>query len=331
MSIALSLLLTLILLAVALAGVGLADLRFVFGVVIPYLAIGVFITGIVYRIVKWARAPVPFSIATTCGQQRSLPWIKSSRLESPNSAAGVIGRMLLEILFFRSLFRNTKSELTEGPKITYGESKWLWLGSLAFHWSLLIILLRHFRYFMEPIPFFVPALQFVDGLFQVGLPVIYATDIIIVGALTYLFFRRLLIPQIKYISLAADYFPLFLLLAIVISGILMRYFIKVDLISVKELILGLVGFRPVVPEGIGSIFFVHLFFVSVLFVYFPFSKLLHMGGVFLSPTRNLANDSRARRHINPWNYPVKVHTYEEYEDEFRGVMKAAGLPLEKES
>jgi nitrate reductase gamma subunit len=330
MNIAISLLLTLILLAIALGGAGVADLRVILGVIIPYLAIGIFIAGIVYRILKWAKAPVPFSIPTTCGQQRSLPWIKSSRLESPNGTMGVIGRMLLEILLFRSLFRNTKSELTEGPKITYGESKWLWLGSLAFHWSLLIILLRHVRYFAEPVPFFVPALQFVDGLFQVGLPVIYATDIIIVGALTYLFFRRILIPQVRYISLAADYFPLFIILAIVISGILMRYFIKVDLISVKELVLGLVGFRPVVPEGIGSIFFIHLFFVSALLIYFPFSKLLHLGGIFLSPTRNLANNSRAKRHINPWNYPVKVHTYEEYEDEFREVMKAAGLPLEKE-
>jgi hypothetical protein len=60
------------------------------------------------------------------------------------------------------------------------------------------------------------------------------------------------------------------------------------------------------------------------------SKLVHMGGVFLSPTRNLANNSRTRRHINPWNYPVKGHTYAEYEDEFRDKMKAAGLPVEKE-
>jgi nitrate reductase gamma subunit len=58
---------------------------------------------------------------------------------------------------------------------------------------------------------------------------------------------------------------------------------------------------------------------------------MHMGGVFLSPTRNLVNNNRARRHINPWNYPVKVHTYQEYEDEFRDVMKAADMPLEKDS
>jgi hypothetical protein len=57
---------------------------------------------------------------------------------------------------------------------------------------------------------------------------------------------------------------------------------------------------------------------------------MHMGGVFMSPTRNLRNDSRAKRHINPWSYPVKVHTYGEWEDEFKDAIKEAGLPLERE-
>jgi nitrate reductase gamma subunit len=73
-----------------------------------------------------------------------------------------------------------------------------------------------------------------------------------------------------------------------------------------------------------------LFLLCVLISYFPFSKLMHMGGVFLSPTRNLANNSRCVRHVNPWDYPVHVHTYAEYEDEFREKMKGAGLPVEKE-
>ena len=78
------------------------------------------------------------------------------------------------------------------------------------------------------------------------------------------------------------------------------------------------------------IFYIHLFLVSVLAIYFPFSKLMHLGGVFLSPTRNLANNSRAQRHINPWNPDIKIRTYEEYEDEFREKMKSVGLPVEKE-
>ncbi|HET6923693.1 MAG TPA: hypothetical protein VFI16_11160, partial [Anaeromyxobacteraceae bacterium] len=75
-------------------------------------------------------------------------------------------------------------------------------------------------------------------------------------------------------------------------------------------------------------FHAHLFFVSVLLAYFPFSKLMHMAGVFMSPTRNLTANSREVRHVNPWNAPVEVHTYAEYEDEFRDRMRDAGLPLE---
>jgi nitrate reductase gamma subunit len=133
----------------------------------------------------------------------------------------------------------------------------------------------------------------------------------------------------RYLSLPADYFPLFLIGAIAFTGILMRYLLKVDIPNIKELTMGLVSFHPANPEGIGVLFYIHLFLVSVLFAYFPFSKLVHLGGVFLSPTRNLANNSRAVRHVNPWSYPVKVHTYEEYEDEFREKMVEAGLPVDK--
>ena len=84
--------------------------------------------------------------------------------------------------------------------------------------------------------------------------------------------------------------------------------------------------RPVV----GLPFFMHLFLVSVLFAYFPFSKLMHMGGIFLSPTRNLANNNRMRRHVNPWNPEVEVHTYRQWEDEFRDKIEAAGIALDAE-
>jgi nitrate reductase gamma subunit len=310
-------------------GVGGADLESVFGVMVPYAALALFLLGFAYRILKWATSAVPFRITTTCGQQKTLGFIKSDNLESPHNLLGVVGRMALEILCFRSLFRNTKAKLTEDQDLVYGRDKWLWAAALAFHWSFLIVLLRHYRFFAEPVPSFVWGLQAVDGFFHIGVPILYLTGIVLLASVTYLFLRRVVIPQIKYISLTADFFPLFLIMAIAVSGILMRHFYKVDVVSVKELTMGLVGFQPTVPEGIGFIFFVHLFFVSVLFAYFPFSKLMHLGGVFLSPTRNLANDNRARRHVNAWNYDVKTHSYEEYEDEFRDVMREAGLPLEK--
>ena len=64
-----SLILTGILFLIGLLG---ADNPTIFGVVIPYIAIGVFILGIVYRVIKWAMSPVPFRWPTTAGQQKSL-------------------------------------------------------------------------------------------------------------------------------------------------------------------------------------------------------------------------------------------------------------------
>lgn len=324
-----------VLILVALVG-ATAGLNFFFGVFIPYAAFAIFVFGVVYRVVKWAKAPVPFRIPTTCGQEKSFPWIKRNKIDNPATTGAVIVRMLLEILLFRSLFRNTKAEIhyepfsPDGPKVTYGSAKWLWLAGLAFHWSFLTIAIRHLRFFTEPIPSFVSLLEYLDGFFQIGVPAIYGTDFVILAAVTYLFVRRVIVPQLRYISLPADYFPLFLIFSIVTSGILMRYVTRIDVVGIKELAMGWVTFHPTVPDGIGVMFYVHLMLVSTLFAYIPFSKLMHMGGVFMSPTRNLANNNRAVRHINPWDYPVKVHTYDEYEDEFREHMKEAGLPVDKE-
>jgi nitrate reductase gamma subunit len=237
--------------------------------------------------------------------------------------------MAEEIFLFRSLFRNTDVEIIDGRPV-YGSAKWLWFCGLLFHWSLLIIWLRHLRFFIEPIAPWIGALSAVDGFFEIGIPTLYLSDAAILTGLSFLFLRRVVVPQVRYISLVTDYFSLLLIAGVVTTGILMRHFFPADLNAVKTLALGWVTFSPVVPKGISVVFYIHLCFVFTLMAWFPASKLMHAGGVFLSPTRNMANNSRRQRHINPWNAPVKVHTYEEYEDEFRDKMKAAGLPVEKE-
>lgn len=320
------------LLAVALIGAYVPVLHYVFGIVIPYTAFAVFIIGIIIRVVNWARSPVPFRITTTCGQQKSLSFIKQNKIDNPFNGFQTFLRMAFEILAFRSLFRNTKAGIKDGSKLVYGASKWLWLFSIAFHYSFLVIILRHFRFFTEPVPFFVPIIQELDGFFQIGLPIIYITTAGITIGAGYLLFRRLYDSKIRYISLSSDYFPLFILLGIAVTGILMRHFSKVDLVGIKQLTVGLMSMQPVVPAGVDALFFVHLFLVCSLLIYFPMSKLMHMPGIFMSPTRNLPNNNRAKRHINPWNTEFKMHhhTYEEYEDEFRELMRDAGLPLDKE-
>lgn len=314
---------------IAYVAVSFGDLRFLVGVLIPGVAFAVFLGGLIHRVVTWARTPVPFRIPTTSGQQKTLKWIRHQELESPSSTLGVIGRMLLEVLFFRSLFRNTRVEVyPESEKVVYIGAKTLWAGAMIFHYSMLIVVLRHFRFFVEPVPTFVTWLETADGFFQVGLPVVYATTVLFGLSLLFLLGRRLFDPKVRYISLPSDYFALFLLLGIGASGALMRHFEKVDIVQVKAAIAGWASFSQVVPEGVGQLYFVHVFLVSVLLVYFPFSKLLHMAGVFYSPTRNLANNNRAKRHINPWNPPIVGHTYADWEKEFKKELLASGFELD---
>jgi nitrate reductase gamma subunit len=334
-----SLIVVIALFLLAYAGVEVAGLDFVFGILIPYAAFLTFIVGFIYRIMNWSRSAVPFRIATTAGQQKSLPWIKPANVDNPSTTVGVILWMILEVVFFRSLFRNTRMKIKEGTKVSYQLEIFLWLGALTFHWAFFTVLFRHLRFFTNPVwapvqlvenidSFF--KLEFMQDFLQIGVPAVYLSGLALLLAVTYLFLRRVFISNVKYISLASDYFPLFLIFGIAFTGILMRYFTKIDVTAAKELAMGLVTFRPGIPEGISAVFYVHLFFVSILLAYFPFSKLMHLGGIFLSPTRNLTTNSRARRHVNPWNYPVQIHTYEEYEDEFREKMIEAGLPVEKQ-
>ena len=305
-------------------------LDWLFGVLIPYVALAVFLGGMAYRVIGWANIPVPFRIPTTCGQQKSLPWIKQAKLDCPSDRWGVIGRMFLEIVFFRSLLRNTKTQLINGDRLVYATNLALWAAAVAFHWSMAVILFRHLRLFLNPVPYCVTFLQKADGFMEVGVPVFYVTSLAFVAALAFLLARRLVDARLRYISLLDDYFALFLLLGIGLSGLLLRHYFKTDIVGVKELAVGLVSFRPAVPGTMNALFYGHLFLVCVLLVYIPFGKLLHMAGAFLSPTRNLANNNRMVRHVNPWDYPVKVHSYEEYEDELRDKMKGAGLPVDKE-
>ncbi|HOP84855.1 MAG TPA: sulfate reduction electron transfer complex DsrMKJOP subunit DsrM [Syntrophorhabdaceae bacterium] len=301
-----------------------------FGIIVPYICFALAIVGFVVKIVKWAVSPVPFNITTVCGQQKSLNFLRHSPIESPASRCGVFFRMLFEVLFFRSLLRNEKVELYgKERRLIYGSDRYLWIFAILFHWSMLIILLRHLKLFLEPIPHWIIMLQSLDGIFQSHIPPVYISNVLVFIGLVFLFLRRLK-RRVMYISLPSDFFVLFLIGGVIVSGMLLRYVYRADILLVKAFLFGLIYLNPIPYTGFGTMFYTHLCLISVLIAYLPYSKLMHMAGVFLSPTRNLRNDSRARRYINPWNYPVKEHTYKEWEEEFKDALKEADIPLDSE-
>jgi nitrate reductase gamma subunit len=234
-------------------------------VYLPYLAALVFLLGFAYRIWMWAKAPVPLRIVATPG---------------PRTRSGVLWRILGDALWYPSLFK--------GDKV-------LWIGGVLFHALLWLVILRHLRYFLYPVP------GWVEGLQNVG---IYAGYLIPLP-LMLLLGRRLIMERNLYISILGDYFALFLLLGVTISGVMLLLFFRTYVVDVKDMVLGLVHFDPRVAEP-HWVFGLHFFLVMVLLMYFPFSKLMHAGGIFFSPTRN----QRARfeeRFVNPWDYPVSYN------------------------
>ena len=317
-------------LALALLGWFGAGAPWLLGAWVPAAALAIFIAGFVWRVVRWGSAPVPFKIPSVAGQQASLPWIEHSPLDSPRNGREAALRVALDVTAFRALFRNTRVRRDGRGAPIYTSERLLWLGAIGFHYALLVVVVRHLRYFLEPPPALLQAIDRWDGFFQVTAPTLYMSDVLLAGAVLFLLGRRLLDRQMRYLSLPADYFPLLLVAGIAGTGIYARYVGKVDLVAVKGLALGLVTFHPILPTALDPVFAVHLALVSALLAYFPFSKLMHMGGIFLSPTRNLANDSRRRRHVNPWNPEVEVHTRAQWEAEFHDKLVAAGYTLESE-
>ena len=151
------------------------------------------------------------------------------------------------------------------------------------------MILRHLRYFTEPVWEWVAFIQ------PFGM---YAGITMLLG-LCGLWARRLFVERIRYISTPSDHLMLLLLIGIAASGLMMKFAAHTDVIAVKTYFLGLmhldVGVLPV-----DLLLVVHLSLVVSLLVVFPNSKLLHAPGVFFSPTRNQKDDPREKRHLSAW-------------------------------
>lgn len=271
-----------------------------------YLAFVIFVVGFMYRVVRWANIPVPINITTT----------GRGYLDNPQTRTAAVLRVLTEAFLFRSLFRNTKYNLETNE---VQSNRILWLGAFVFHVSFALIVIRHMRLFIEPFPSFLATLRAIEAVGP-SMPGLNWSSLLIVLALSYLLVRRIINPELKYISILGDYLVVLLIISIAFSGIIVAYYKLVSIVAIKAYVLSLVAFNIVAPD-FHWFFYVHLLLVSTLLAYFPFSKLMHAPGVFFSPTRNQVNDPRTRRHVNPWNYPVVPETFEEYREKYKDALK----------
>ena len=227
--------------------------------VLLYVAAAVLVGGLAYRIRDYARTPAPLKIPTT---------------PAPTSRGGVVLRMVREVALFESLFRS---------------NLWTWAFGWMFHVGLALVLVRHLRYFVEPVWSW---LAFVQPFGVYG-------GFLMAAGLAGLWARRFLVARVRYISTPSDHLMIALLLAIAGTGLAMKYVAHTDIVALKAFTLGLVYFdwQPL-PADV--LVYVHLALVALLMLIFPFSKLLHAPGVFFSPTRNQVDDPREHRHVAAW-------------------------------
>lgn len=224
-----------------------------------YVATLALVGGLAYRIRLYAATPAPLKIPTT---------------PAPTTRTGVAFRLVREVVLFQSLFK---------------ANKWIWIFGYIFHAALLLVLLRHLRYFQQPVW---PPVAMIQPF---G---IYAGFAMVAGLLG-LWARRVLVPRVRYISAPSDHLMLALLVGIGASGLLMKFVAHTDIIAVKAFFLGLMRFQ-LNPLPSDPVLLVHLGLVAALMIVFPFSKLLHGVGLFFSPTRNQVDNPRERRHVAPW-------------------------------
>lgn len=228
-----------------------------------YVAVVIFLVGFLAKIWKYGSTPAPLKIPQT---------------PAPTSASGVGIRLFQEVAFFKSLFRS---------------NGYLWLGGYLFHLGLLFVLLKHLRFFFPSTPGILSNLATIDVL----------SGFVLIAALVFLFVLRLVVDRHRFISIANDYLLLVLLIGIAFTGLLSRFWeggqVRAAVPSVKEFVVGLVAFNPgAVPAN--ALFLIHFSLVMLLLIYFPFSKLMHAGGIFFSPTRNQIDNPREKRWVNPW-------------------------------
>ncbi|RJQ47460.1 MAG: nitrate reductase [Gaiellales bacterium] len=200
--------------------------------------------------------------------------LKIPQTPAPVAAPGVARRMVAEVTLFKSLFN--------GNKI-------IWLFGYVFHLGLLVALLKHYRFAFDYSPSWLVYLTTFE---------LYA-GLIMLGGLMMLFLLRLVVDRTNFITVMTDYILLVLLIGIAGTGLLLKHFYRTDVTSVKEFVLGLVSFNPQEMPA-DAFFIIHITLVFLLLIYFPFSKLMHSGGIFFSPTRNQVDNARDKRLVTPW-------------------------------
>ncbi len=228
--------------------------RFFVGQILPYVAVAVFLVGMIWQFRTWRRLASP----------------AMTLFPAPRDEAANLRNVLKEALLFPSLFR--------GDRV-------LWLFSWVFHATLLLILLGHLRVFTN-----VDSLLMAFGMSEESIQTMSsvaggAAGVVILVAVALILTRRMAVQRVREITGVVDVFALSLIGAIIITGDLMRFGAEhFDLTLTREYFVALATFSSVAGmEALkNNTFVLHMFLALLLILMIPFSKILHFGGIFFT-------------------------------------------------
>ncbi len=195
----------------------------------------------------------------------TLTWLRAARRPRPAGGTARGNSFLaftsaaLDIIFFRRLFDSHKAA---------------WAGSWTFHAAFLLVILRHLRYFLDPVP---------DCIWYIQ-PFGIAAGYVLAFSLFYVILLRTF-GKVRYVSYQ-NYLILGLLFLIGSTGLVMRNFFRPDLVDVKRFVMGIIAFSPS-PLPSNFFFALHFSLVLLLIPYLPFH-------VFTAPI--IAVEAGRRRH-----------------------------------
>jgi len=224
---------------------------FVLGI-LPYITLLLFLGGMIYRFRVWAKTPQPGALTLT---------------PAPPQGAGTFFGVIKESFLFPGLFK--------GDKV-------LWVCAWIFHVTLAMIVVGHVRVFTD-----FPRLWAALGIDANQMSAISggAAGIVILVFAIMLFLRRMAIPRVKEVTNLSDFFALLLVIAILVTGNVMRFGEHFDLEITRTYFSQVLTFsvaQQTLPQS--GMFVLHFLLAQVLIMIMPYSKIMHFGGIFFTQT-----------------------------------------------
>lgn len=228
--------------------------KILIGVILPYVAVAVFVAGMAYRIYTWKKMPSP--------PMTLFPAPADKKANAANTAR--------ETFLFQSLFK--------GDRL-------LWLIAWSFHVVLALIFLGHIRVFTDADGLLMSFGLNAEQIQAMSSGVGGAAGIVILLTAVLLLIRRMVVSRVREISGLGDYFALLLIGGIILTGNAMRFSGEhFDLALTRDYFAGLATFQNVTQAAAleHSQFLLHMCLALLLVMLIPFSKILHFGGIFFT-------------------------------------------------